>query len=124
MNAKLSMALRIVLGLILVVFGANKFLDFMPNMEMPKPAGDFMMAMMATGYMIKFIGVTEVVVGLLLLTNKWTKLALIVLAPLSLNMVLFHLNLAIGGIAPAAVITIINVLLIYDNWGSYKALFK
>ncbi len=123
MNTKLSMILRILLGLVLVVFGANKFLDFMPHMEMPQPAGDFMGAMMATGYMLKLVGATEVIVGLLLILNKWTPFALVVLAPISVNMVLFHLFLAPTGIGPAAIVTVINILLIYDNWNKYKSLF-
>jgi len=117
------MALRILLGLILVVFGANKFLDFMPHMEMPEPAGKLMMAMMASGYMLKLVGATEVFVGLLLLVKKWVPLSLVVLAPISINMVLFHLFLAPAGIGPAAIVTIINVILIYDNWSKFKILF-
>ena len=123
MNAKLSMILRILLGLILVVFGANKFLDFMPHMEMPEAAGNFMGAMMATGYMLKLVGATEVVIGLLLLTKKAVPFALIVLAPVALNMVFFHLFLAPAGIVPAAVVTLLTIVLIYDNWNSYKSLF-
>ncbi|MFK5891000.1 MAG: DoxX protein [Flavobacteriaceae bacterium] len=118
------MILRILLGLILVIFGANKFLDFMPHMEMPAPAGDFMGAMMATGYMLKLLGATEVVVGLLLLTKKWNGLALVILAPISVNMIFFHLALAPAGVGPAAVVTLINVILIYDNWGKFKGLFE
>ncbi|NOR29172.1 MAG: DoxX family membrane protein [Lutibacter sp.] len=123
MNSKLTMALRILLGLILVVFGANKFLDFMPHMEMPEPAGKLMMAMMASGYMLKLVGATEVFVGLLLLIKKWVPLSLVLLAPISTNMVLFHLFLAPAGIGPAAIVTIINVILIYDNWSKFKILF-
>jgi len=123
MNSKLTMALRILLGLILVVFGANKFLDFMPHMEMPEPAGNLMMAMMASGYMLKLVGATEIVVGILLLIKKWVPLALVVLAPISINMILFHLFLAPAGIVPAAVVTIINIALIYNNWSKLKILF-
>ena len=124
MNAKLSMILRILLGLVLVIFGANKFFNFMPAMEMPEAAGKFMGAMMATGYMLKLVGATEVVVGLLLITKKWMPFALVVLAPISVNMVFFHLALAPAGIGPAAIVTIINILLIYDNWDKYKGLFE
>jgi hypothetical protein len=50
-------------------------------------------------------------------------LALVILAPISVNMIFFHLFLAPAGIAAAAVVTIINILLIYNNWNKYKALF-
>ena len=123
MNSKLTMALRLLLGLILVVFGANKFLDFMPHMEMPEAAGNLMGAMMASGYMLKLIGATEVFVGVLLLIKKWVPLALVVLAPISVNMILFHLFLAPAGIGPAAAVTIINAVLIYSNWSKLKILF-
>ncbi|NQW36583.1 MAG: DoxX family membrane protein [Flavobacteriales bacterium] len=123
MNTKLTMVLRILLGLILVIFGANKFLDFMPHMEMPIKAAVLMGAMAKSGYMLKLVGATEVIVGLLLILKKWAPLALVVLAPISVNMVLFHLFLAPAGIGPAAIVTLINIILIYDSWGSYKKLF-
>ncbi|WP_457610729.1 DoxX family membrane protein [Lutibacter sp.] len=123
MNSKLTMVLRILLGLILVVFGANKFFGFIPNMEMPAAAGNLMSAMMESGYMFKLVGVTEIIVGLLLLIKKWVPFALIVLAPISLNMIFFHIFLAPAGIAPAAIVAIINILLIYDNWSKLKILF-
>ncbi|VAW26727.1 hypothetical protein MNBD_BACTEROID04-421 [hydrothermal vent metagenome] len=123
MNSKLTMVLRVLLGLILVVFGANKFFGFIPNMEMPAAAGNLMSAMMESGYMFKLVGVTEIIVGLLLLIKKWVPFALIVLAPISLNMIFFHIFLAPAGIAPAAIVAIINILLIYDNWSKLKILF-
>jgi len=123
MNSKLTLVLRILLALILIVFGSNKFLDFMPHMEMPAAAMALMGAMMKSGYMLKLVGATEVVVGLLLLFNKWVPLALVILAPIAVNMIFFHLFLAPAAIVPAAVVTIINILLIYNNWNKYKALF-
>ena len=123
MNSKLILVLRILLALILIVFGSNKFFNFMPAMEMPKAAGDFMMAMMATGYMLKLVGATEVVSGVLLLINKKVPFALVVLAPVVVNILFFHLFLAPAGIGPAAVVAIITIILIYNNWGKYKALF-
>ncbi len=123
MNSKLTMILRIFLGLILVVFGANKFFGFMPSMELPEGAMALMGAMVKSGYLLKLVGITEIVAGLLLLVNKWTPFALIILAPVSLNMALFHLFLAPASIGPAAVVTLINAVLIYDNWSKFKILF-
>lgn len=123
MNSKVTMALRIVLGLILIIFGANKFLGFMPSPDLPEAAGNFMGALAGTGYMFPLIGAVEVIVGLLLVLNKWVPFALILLAPVAVNMVIFHLKLAPGGIGPAALVTILNIILIYVNWDKYKPLF-
>ncbi len=123
MNSKVTMALRIVLGLVLIVFGANKFIGFMPSPELPEAAGNFMGALAGTGYMFPLIGAVEVIVGLLLVLKKWVPFALILLAPVAVNMVLFHLKLAPGGIGPAALVTILNAVLIYTHWDKYKPLF-
>ena len=123
MNSKVTMALRIILGLILIVFGANKFIGFMPSPELPEAAGNFMGALASTGYMFPLIGAVEVIVGVLLILNKWVPFALVLLAPVAVNMVLFHLKLAPGGIVPSALVAIINGFLIYVNWDKFKALF-
>ena len=123
MNSKLTMVLRILLGLILLVFGANKFLQFMPAPPMEGPPADFFSALFATGYMIPLIAITEIGAGVLLLTNKWIGLALVLTAPISVNIVLFHLALAPSGIAAAALVAVLNTVLIYANWKKFKTLF-
>lgn len=121
MNSKLTIALRMLLGLILLVFGANKFLNFMP-MDAP-PEGSFMAALITTGYMMPLIGISEIIPGLLLLINKWKGLALVWLVPISVNIVLFHIVFDISTIAPAALVAVLNIVLIYANWNKFKTLF-
>lgn len=124
MNSKVTNVLRIVLGLILIIFGANKFAEFMPTPELPEAAGNFMGALAKTGYMFPLLGALEIIIGLLLVLKKWVPFALILLAPLAINMILFHLKMAPGGIGPAALVAILNVILIYVHWGKYKTLFE
>jgi uncharacterized membrane protein YphA (DoxX/SURF4 family) len=123
MNSKLTIVFRLLLGLILVVFGANKFFHFLPMPPMEGPPADFMGALINSGYMFPLIGVTEVVAGLLLIINKWTGLALILTAVISTNIILFHLVLAPAGIILAAVVAILNIILMYANWKKFKTLF-
>ncbi len=121
MNSKVETILRILLGIALVTFGANKFYNFM-GMGAP-PEGSFMAALAGTGYMMKLIGLSEVIPGLLLILNKWKGLALVWLAPISVNIVAFHLKFDLAGIGVAAVIFILNAILIYANWDRFKSLF-
>lgn len=121
MNSKLTMVLRIVLAIVLIVFGSNKFFGFIP-MEAP-PEGSFMDALIKTGYMMPLIAISEIIPGFLLLINKWKGLALVWLAPISINIVLFHLVFDISTIAPAALVFILNTFLIYINWKKFKTLF-
>lgn len=114
---------RIALGVALVVFGANKFLHFI-QLEAPTgAAGEFMNSLEATGYIFPIVGVMEVIIGAFLLLKKWVAFMLILLAPISINILLFHLFLNIPGMSVALVIVILNAILIFKHWTQYKPLF-
>ncbi len=123
MNSQFTKIVRILLGIVLVVFGANKFLRFIP-METPTgSAGDFLNSLNATGYIFPIVGILEVIIGGLLLLKKWVPFALILLAPISINILLFHLFLDIPGIVVSFVVVVFNSILIYKNWLQFRPLF-
>ncbi|HJL06104.1 MAG TPA: DoxX family protein [Polyangiaceae bacterium LLY-WYZ-15_(1-7)] len=101
---KLPHAARLLLGLIFFVFGLNGFLQFLPMPELPAPAGSFMGALAATGYFFPVLKATEVVGGLLLLSNRFVGLALVLLAPIVVQIALFHIVLTPGQIALSVVL--------------------
>jgi putative oxidoreductase len=51
--------------------------------------------------------VVEIVIGIFLLLNKWVAFSLIVLVPISVNILLFHLFLDIPGISGALLVAVI-----------------
>ena len=125
MNQKVTKIIRILLGSMLVIFGANKFINFMPAPEnMSEAAAGFMKAIMDTGYLFKFIGLVEIISGILLLTNKWTPFALLIIAPVILNIIMFHLVLDVANIIPGAIIFIMLVFLFCMNRNKFSPLFK
>jgi len=111
---------RVLLGLILLIFGLNGFLQFMPMPEMSTEAGELMGALASAGYFFPIIAIVEIIVGVLLLINKYIALALIVLFPIMLNALLFHLFLDIAGIGAAALAITLNIFLLI----TYKEKFK
>lgn len=123
MNSTFTKILRWLLALALLFFGLNKFFQFLPMPELPEPASDFMSSLNATGYVLPIVGGLEVIIGLLLLLNKWVSFALLVLVPISVNIVLFHLFLDLPGIGRALVVALLNAMLIYKHWKAYKPLF-
>lgn len=124
MNSMFTKIVRILLGIILLVFGANKFFGFIPFPELPEHANNFMTSLGATGYVLKIVGVLEIVIGALLLMKKWVAFALTLLAPISINILLFHLFLDVNGIGGALLVTVLNGILIYKYWTHYKSLFQ
>ena len=68
---------RFLMGLMFFVFGLNVFLNFIPAPKtIPEGASAFFGALMKTGYMLPLIAGTQVVVGALLLSNRFVPLAL------------------------------------------------
>lgn len=121
-NVKLI--IRILLGLMMLVFGLNKFLQFLPFPQMPEAAGEFMGALAKSGYILTIVGIIEVVTGVLLLINKCQALVLVILFPVMLNAFLFHLFLDIAGIGAALLAVAMNIFLLFANKESYRQLFK
>jgi len=122
MNSKVFMVLRILLGLMLLVFGLNKFFHFLPNPEgMSAEAGAYFGALSSVK-LISFIAIVEVVAGLSLLLNKYAALMMLILMSISVNAVLYHVNLDLGNIAPALVLLVLNVAMLYNYKDKYKDL--
>src|SRR5262245_61920094 len=70
---------RILLGLVFFVCGLDGFLHFLPQPTEPPPeaAMSLAIALFKSGYLFQLIKGTEVVVGALLLANRFVPLALV-----------------------------------------------
>lgn len=115
--------LRVILGLFLLAMGLNKFLGFLPGMILAPPAAEFMGALAETGYMLRMVGVVEIVSGAMLLSRATAPFATILLAPLSVNVVLFHLFLDPSTIFFAAFVFVSNVILGAYYFDRYRPIF-
>ena len=117
-------AARVLLGLVFFVCGLDGFLHFIPQpTEMPSEgAMSFAIALMKSGYMFPLIKGTEVTVGALLLANRLVPLALVLLAPVSVNIFAFHAFLAPSGVVLAAAIIAIQIYLAWTYRSAYRPL--
>lgn len=110
---------------LLFVFSAVVVLFKVP-MDAPPPTGDaltFMTGLMATGYFMTLLKVTELICGILLLVNIWAPLATVVLFPISLNILFFHAFLDDPKNLPTAVFVILaNLFLAYAYRKNYMGL--
>lgn len=126
MNSTFTKVLTIVFGLGLLFFGLSKFISFsfMPVPNLPEDAANFMASLSATGYILPLVGILEIAIGLFLIVNRWVPFALFLLAPISINILLFHLCLDLPGLIAALIVVIINAILIYKHWKAYRPLFN
>ena len=108
-----SLIARLLLGALMVFAGSNHLFNFLPSGPMPAgAAGQFLTAMMATGY-LAIVGVCEVIPGLLLLVNRFVPLALVVLGPVIVNIFIANLLMAPKALPVALLVIILWVLAVW-----------
>ena len=124
MNSKVFMILRILLGVFVLVFGLNKFLNFLPAPEgMSEAAGAYFGALMSAK-VISLVAIVEIAAGLALIFNKYGALLAIILMSVSVNIVLFHATLDPENIAPGIVLLVLNIVALYGYKDKYKNLLS
>jgi uncharacterized membrane protein YphA (DoxX/SURF4 family) len=120
LNQKLPTIARLVLGLVFTVFGLNGFFGFLPQPPLPEEAGSFLAALGATGYLFPMIKGIEVLAGIALLSNRFVPLALILLAPIVVNIAAFHLVLAPGSLGLIIAIVGLGLYLAWAHRDAYR----
>jgi len=118
----LTLVARILLGLIFVFFGLNGFLNFLKG---PMPSGlalQFMGALIQSHY-FWVVAALQIAGGLLLLVNRYVPLGLVLLGPVIVNIILYHLLLNPSGAGPAIVVTILWLIVFYAHSQSFSAIF-
>jgi uncharacterized membrane protein YphA (DoxX/SURF4 family) len=119
-----ALVARLLLGLIFTVFGLNGFLHFIPNIQMPAPAVAFFVGLAKTGYMLPLLFAIQVVGGVLLLIGRFVPLALALLAPVVVNIVLFHAFLAPGGLPLAIIVVLLELYLAWKHRDAFAPMLR
>ncbi|HTO06782.1 MAG TPA: DoxX family membrane protein [Myxococcota bacterium] len=122
--SKTTTAARILLGAVFFVFGLNKLLHFIPQPPITGPAAEFMGALIASGYFLPLLAATEIVSGLALLTGRYVPLALVLLAPVVVNIVAFHTFLAPAGLPVALVVLALEVFLASQYRSAFRSVLR
>lgn len=116
--------IRILLGLMFLIFGLNGFLNFMPApKDMPPEIMSVVGALMKAGYMSVVSG-TEVLVAVMLLTNRFVPLALALLAPVVVGILTFHIALAPATIGPGIAVLVMELYLAWAYRGAFRPMLK
>jgi len=120
---KFPLIARIVLGLMFFVFGLYGFFNQTPPPDLPEKLLAFSTGLQASGYFFPLLKGTEIICGLLLLIGAFVPLALIILAPIVLNILLVHIFLAPSGLPIAIVIAVLEIYLAFFA-SPYKEIVK
>jgi putative oxidoreductase len=118
-----SLVARYLLGFIFLVFGLNGFLHFIP---MPPPsgvAGDFMIALFESHYLV-IIFLLQLIPAVLLLVNRFVPLALTLLAPVIVNIICFHALMAPAGLPMAFFVAVLWGVVAYGVRSAFAGLLQ
>jgi hypothetical protein len=114
---------RFLLGFIFLVFGLNGFLHFLPATMPSGTAGQFVGALFVSHYLTA-VFLFQLISAVLLLANRYVPLALALLAPIIVNILLFHILMAPSGLALALVVTVLWSVVFLSVRSSFSGLWQ
>src|ERR1700761_3740831 len=118
-----SLVARYLAGVIFLVFGLNGFLHFIPLPPPEGVAGQFMGALYVTHY-LWVIFAFQVIAGALLLINRYVPLALAILAPVIVNILVFHITMAPSGLPLALFVAVLWAAVFIEVRPAFSGLFQ
>ena len=124
MQKKVTLIAGALLGLVFVVFGLNFFLHFIPIPPLPEgsPAAAFMGAAYTTGF-LTFVKVLEILGGVLVAIPRTRNLGLLLLGPIIVNILAFHIFIVGAGLFDPVII-LITLLAAFLLWSERDAFCK
>lgn len=115
--------IRSLVGLLFIFSSLVYFLELVPVPPLEGNMKMFNDGLTASGYFMTLLKVTELVCGVALVSGFFVPLALVIIAPVVINIFLVHSLLAPEGLPIAVVLTLFTAFLAYAYRKSYTPLF-
>jgi uncharacterized membrane protein YphA (DoxX/SURF4 family) len=111
---------RVLMGLLFLFSVIGYFFQLMPQPELGKNALLFVTGLGASGYLLPFVKVVELLVSISFLTGRFVALSAIVIFPITVNILLFHAVLAPDGLVVPILLFLGNLFLAYSYRKNYQ----
>ncbi len=115
---------RILLGVMFTVFGLNGFFHFIPQPPPANPLAIQYMTVLTMSHYFALVFLVQVVAGVLLLSGRYIPLALALLAPVLVNILLYHSLMDPAGLPVAGFATILWIVLFVRFRPAFSGLFQ
>ena len=114
---------RTLIGLLFLFASVTYFLNLIPTPELQGKVKTFNDGMAASVYMFPLVKAIELLCGLAFVSGFFVPLALVLIAPIAVNILLFHAFLEPSGLSVAIPLFLGLLFLAYANRKSYEPLF-
>lgn len=114
---------RVLLGALFLFASVSYFLKLVPQPQLEGAMKAFNEGLEASGYIMPVVKGIELICGLALLAGRFVPLALILLAPIVVNIFGVHLMLERSGLPIALFVAAATLFLAYAHRDKYKSLF-
>lgn len=122
-NKYLVLTLRSLFGLALIAIGGMGLFVAPPTEGITPAAAAAIQGLENLG-VGKFIAVIEIIAGLLTITGFLPALGVLLAAPISVGIIVFHIVREPATILPGVIFALLNIYLGYVYWDTYKPMFK
>ena len=123
MNSKVFMVLRILLGLLVLVYGLNKFLHFIPLGDGPEAFENYKKVLKSANVMY-LVGAVEIIAGIALIVNKYGALMALILMSISINAFMAYATFEPEGIVGGSVLVLLNIAVLIGYKNKYASLLE
>jgi uncharacterized membrane protein YphA (DoxX/SURF4 family) len=115
---------RVLLGLLFLFASIVVLFNIAPQPPLEGKAKIFMDGVNASGYLLTLIKVTELLCGLAFVSGYFVPLATVVIAPITINILLYHIFVLPEGLPVAICLVLANIFLAYANWDKFKPVLE
>ncbi|MBZ4189242.1 DoxX family protein [Niabella beijingensis] len=111
-------------ALVFIIFGLNKFFNYMPPPKLTPEQMEVVGAFMKLKWLMPLLGTMETVGGLLVILPKTRALGALILFPIMVGIVLHHGTMEPSGLPMALLLAVILIWIIIDNRKKYELILK
>ena len=115
---------RVLMGLLFIFGSIAFFLKLGGEPQLEGNMKTYFDGLVASVYFLPLLKITELVCGIALVAGRFVPLALVILAPIIINILFVHIFLERSGLPVAVFLVLANIFLAYANWDKFKTLLE
>ncbi|WP_226390314.1 DoxX family protein [Penaeicola halotolerans] len=125
MKKKAQLICSVLLAILFVNSGLNKFFNYFPMPEdMPQEVVDDFVALQEIVWLMPLISIVEIIAGLMLIPRKTRLLAAVILTPIMVGITLTHLTVAPDGLPIVVLMLAVMTWIMFDRKEQLMGLLK